>query len=304
MNSKDKLWKKAVRDQQKRLKPNECQKYIRLVLDINFMSAEFGQYLLRTLRESLDLKYELRTLPVNQCVLWERSMGQLLLDPDEVKALSEEWQLEEHVARILKHGELKYLIRMNLLEKYSNELKTNFPGKQHIVLYMKPKDKPSHRETEALLELQILYQLKVHEVPDDVEELLKELQRLSKAIAEAPYKKQKNEPLSGFKRFLANDKKQCVQVEGCKGFGLLFQQHLNRLPLVTLEVAETIIEKYSCPKTLMEDFAYNPDAVKELAELKIKRSGPKALQTDRRIGEVLAGKLKLLYTTREPDALI
>uniref|UniRef100_A0A1B0BHK4 ERCC4 domain-containing protein n=1 Tax=Glossina palpalis gambiensis TaxID=67801 RepID=A0A1B0BHK4_9MUSC len=304
MTSNDKLLKKAIRDQQKRLKPGECLKYVRLVLDIHLISTSFGQSLLRTLRESLDLKYELRNLPVKQCIVWERSAGQLILDPEEVKGLSEEWQLEEHIARILTHGELKHLIKMDLLEKYSNELKCNYPGKQHIILYLKPTEKPSHRETQALLELQILHQLKVYEVPKDMTELVKELQRLSKAIAEAPYKKQKNEPLSGFKKFLANDKKQCVQIEGCNGFRRLFQQHLNRLPLVTLEVAETIIEKYSCPKTLMDDLANNPDAVKELADLKIKRSGLQALQTDRRIGQVLASKLQLLYTTHNPDTLI
>ncbi|XP_030383205.1 crossover junction endonuclease EME1 isoform X2 [Scaptodrosophila lebanonensis] len=139
------------------------------------------------------------------------------------------------------------------------------------------------------------------------DELLALLQRYTKAIAEAPYKHQRAETLHSFKKYLANDKKQCVRVQsgGAASYGRLWQQHLNRLPLVTLEVAESIISHYSCPKRLLDHFDNNTDAVQTLADIKIKRSnGPHPLQTERRIGNVLCSKLHTLYSTRDPNTLI
>lgn len=304
-NKSDKLWKKTVRDQQKRIRPGECQKYIRLVIDSHILSAPYGREFIAELNNAAgELKYDIRTLPIKESIMWERNMGQLALQPNEVNALSDVWQKEDQLVKILTQHELQQMIKSSNLSSLAENFQKHYPGKQHIVLYSRSHEKPTNTISSALIELQILHQLKIMQVDPGSKELVQQLKRLTKAIAEVPYKKQKSEILDTFKKFLANDKKQCVRVEGTNGFGRLWQQHLNRLPLVTLEVAETIIDKYSCPKKLLDDLKTNPDAVKEISDLKIKRSGPVALQTDRRIGNVLSYKLYMLYNSKDPTTLI
>ncbi|XP_073845952.1 methyl methanesulfonate sensitivity 4 [Musca autumnalis] len=307
-NKTEKLRKKNIRDQLKRMKPGECQKYVRLVIDCHIMSAPYGRELIAELNNAMgagDLKYEIRNLPLKETIIWERSVGQLTLAFEQSNALSEEWQREKQVIKLLSQEELQQLIKYQNLGQIAENLTTRYANIQFIVAYLgRPDQKHSTSETNALLELQVMHQLHVLEIANYAKGLVGELKRLNKAIAEAPYKQQKSETMESFKKFLANDKKQCVRVEGTNGFGRLWQQHLNRLPLVTLEVAETIIERYPCPKQLMADLKNNPDAVKEIGDLKIKRSGPKALQTDRRIGNVLAFKLYMLYNSTDPNTLI
>lgn len=304
-NKSDKLWKKTIRDQQKRIKPGECQKYIRLIIDSHVMSAPYGRELLAELNNAVgELKYDIRNLPIKESIIWERSMGQLALRPNEANALTDVWQKEKHIVKILHQQEFQNMMRTNNVIKIGEELSQTYPHMQHIVLFLRTNDKQPPAISSGLIELQVMQQLKVLEVGPCIRELVNQLKRLTKAIAEAPYKQQKSEIMGTFKKFLANDKKQCVRVEGTNGFGRLWQQHLNRLPLVTLEVAETIIEKYSCPKKLMDDVKNNAEAVKEISDLKIQRSGPIPLQTDRRIGNVLAYKLFMLYNSKDPNTLI
>ncbi|XP_011292726.1 uncharacterized protein LOC131803869 [Musca domestica] len=308
MDSKsEKIRKKNIRDQLKRIKPGECQKYVRLVLDCHIMSAPYGRELIAELNTAVgagDLKYEIRNLPLKGSIIWERSVGQLTLAFGEGNALSEDWQREKQVIKLLCQEELQQLARNQNMEKLADDLTTKYPNMHHIVAYLSNDTKHSNSESHALFELQVMHQLQVLEITNYAKGLVSELKRLNKAIAEAPYKQQKSETMESFKKFLANDKKQCVRVEGTNGFGRLWQQHLNRLPLVTLEVAETIIERYPCPKKLIADLKNNPDAVKEIGDLKIKRCGPKVLQNDRRIGNVLAYKLYMLYNSTDPNTLI
>lgn len=306
MDSKaDKLWKKTERDRQKRLRPGECLKYIRLVLDSHILSSYYGKEFLAELKNAKrEIKYDIKTLPISGCISWERNICQLSLEPEKTNGLTDVWQKENHVVRILTYMELNQIIKMKALPTIFDHFHKHYANMQHIVLFLHTNEALSAEMSSALLELQIIHQLKVLQVRPPIKNLATQVVHLTKAVAEIPFKKQKSEVLDTFKKFLVNDNKQCVRVVGTNGLGRLWQQHLNRLPLVTLEVADTIIDKYSCPKKMLDDFENNPNAVKELADLRIKRSGPVALQSDRRIGEVLANKLFMLYNSKEPTQFI
>ncbi|XP_037950174.1 crossover junction endonuclease EME1 [Teleopsis dalmanni] len=308
-NKADKLWKKVIRDQQKRMKPGECLKYVRMVIDNGLISDSFGQEFLAELTSS-QLKYEVRRLQVANCIIWERSVGQRQLLPSDAEEssnpLDEEWKTENQVLQIISANELQYAVKDLSLINLVDKLRSLYPDKQHTIGIMHNEKKKSQNSTisNALIEMQIMHSLNVTEIPAKMAELVALLRRFTKSIAEAPYKQQKSETLGGFKKYLANDKKQCVRVVGTNGFGRLWQQHLNRLPLVTLEIAESIISQYSCPKKLLEEYENNPNATDVIAELRISRGGPQPLQTDRRIGNVLSKKLHTIYNTRDPNALV
>ncbi|KAH8280346.1 hypothetical protein KR018_002925 [Drosophila ironensis] len=300
MSSKvDKLHKQALREQQKRIKPGECMKYVRLVLDVGFVGQELMQQL-----PASGLKFEIRSLPLRHCIIWERNVGQQTLTSG---GLDEAWQAEDQVVQWLSEINFQQAVKHQNLACIGPSLKDAFPECQYTVAIPKlrhSKQSGGSANQEALIELQLLQELHVEQV-DRSQGLLPLLQRFTKSIAEAPYKKQRNESLGCFKKYLANDKKQCVRVEQGNGYGRLWQQHLNRLPLVTLEVAESIIAHYPCPKQLLDHFSTHPEAVQSLADLKIKRgNGPQPLQTERRIGNVLSNKLYTLYHARDPNTLI
>ncbi|XP_034110241.1 crossover junction endonuclease EME1 [Drosophila albomicans] len=298
-NKMDKLQKQAIKEQQKRIRPGECLKYVRLVLDTGLQQHSLGQELIALLN-STDLKYEIRSLPARNCILWERNVGQQTFVAGSA-ALDDAWQMEPQVLKIFSKREFQEQ-QLGCLGVQLHEAFTISNSKFTVIV-----PRLRGNEANALIELQLLQQLQVEQLPPPhAQELLGLLQRYTKAIAETPFKRQRQVILGSFKKYLANDNKQCVRVEQGHGFGRLWQQHLNRLPLVTLEVAESIIAQYPCPKRLLEHFHNDPkDAIQLLADIKIKRSnGPQPLQSERRIGNVLSTKLHTLYNTRDPNTLI
>lgn len=300
----EKLRKQALREQQRRIKPGECLKYVRIILDTGFMGQEVLQQLALT-----DLKYELRSLPLSHCIFWERNVGQQTLATGTTNTgLDDAWQRENQVVRWLSESSFLQAVKRQDLACIGPQLRDAFPDCQYTVVLPKLRHgkNSSSANQDALIELQLLQELHVEQLDrPESQNLLMFLQRYTKSIAEAPYKKQRNESMGCFKKYLANDKKQCVRVDQGNGFGRLWQQHLNRLPLVTLEVAESIIAQYPCPKRMLDHFSDDPDAVQTLADMKIRRcNGPQPLQTERRIGNVLSNKLYTLYNARDPNTLI
>lgn len=307
-NKADKLLKQAIREQQKRIRPGECQKYVRLVLDVGLLRIPLGQELISELNNT-DMKYEIRSLGAKNCIIWERNVGQhtLVAVPGaSTTGLDDAWRVEQEVLQLLTESDFQRAMKQNTLACIGPMLHDAFPAPNIQFTVVLPRLRHGSNEANALIELQLLQQLHIEQLAEPMaKELLALLQRYTKAIAETPYKQQRQAILGSFKKYLANDNKQCVRVEQGNGYGRLWQQHLNRLPLVTLEVAESIIGQYPCPKTMLDHFANDPQAVQTLADVKIKRSnGPQPLQTERRIGNVLSSKLYTLYNARDPNTLI
>lgn len=307
-NKADKLLKQAIREQQKRIRPGECQKYVRLVLDVGLLRIPLGQELISELNNT-DIKYEIRSLGAKNCIIWERNVGQhtLVTVPGaSTTGLDDAWRVEQEVLQLLMESDFQRAMKHNTLACIGAKLHDAFPAPNIQFTVVLPRLRHGSNEANALIELQLLQQLHIEQLAEPMaKELLALLQRYTKAIAETPYKQQRQAILGSFKKYLANDNKQCVRVEQGNGYGRLWQQHLNRLPLVTLEVAESIIGQYPCPKSMLDHFANDPQAVQTLADVKIKRSnGPQPLQTERRIGNVLSGKLYTLYNARDPNTLI
>ncbi|XP_034479147.1 probable crossover junction endonuclease EME2 [Drosophila innubila] len=313
-NKADKLLKQAIKEQQKRIRPGECQKYVRMVLDAGLLRIPLGQELISQLNNT-DMKYEIRSLPASNCIIWERNVGQQTFVPVTAAGstgLEDAWQMERQVLRLFTESDFQRALKDQNLACIGPRLHDAFPLPNCQFTVVVPRlrhgkhSNSSSSEANALIELQLLQQLHVEQLAQPQgQELLALLQRYTKAIAETPYKQQRQAILGSFKKYLANDNKQCVRVDQGHGFGRLWQQHLNRLPQVTLEVAESIISQYPCPKRLLEHFSSDSNAVQTLADIKIRRgNGPQPLQSERRIGNVLSSKLYTLYNTRDPNTLI
>lgn len=313
-NKVDKLLKQAIKEQQKRIRPGECLKYVRIVLDAGLLRVPLGQELISQFNNT-DLKYEIRSLPASNCIIWERNVGQQTFVPVTAAGsteLEDAWRMERQVLRVFTESDFQRALKDHNLACIGPKLHDAFPMPNCQFTVVVPRlrhgkqSNSSNNEANALIELQLLQQLHVEQLAQPhCQELLALLQRYTKAIAETPYKQQRQAILGSFKKYLANDNKQCVRVEQGNGYGRLWQQHLNRLPQVTLEVAESIISQYPCPKSLLDHFSNDPNAIQMLADIKIKRgNGPQPLQSERRIGNVLSTKLYTLYNARDPNTLI
>lgn len=65
-----------------------------------------------------------------------------------------------------------------------------------------------------------------------------------------------HEKYENFNFFIRNDNKDCVQVEDDIGLKNLWQQHLMKMPLTTLEKAQSIMEIYPTPGDLIKVCMY------------------------------------------------
>lgn len=305
IDNSEKLRKKLIQEQQKRIKPGECLKYVRAVIDEDVLHPDVGQSLLSLLIDS-NVSHVLRKQKSNRTILWERNVGQQIFNPidcDQVYNLSEKYELETQLLRIFSGKEFHNSIEDKTIHEVVKNVKESFPDMKLslVVVGVLPKCRNTlDRETD-FVELQILYECSILFVnnPQGLAELI---ERFTKAVAEIPFRKQKSSVTACSSQYLLNDNKDCVRVEGTNGLGRLWQQHLNRLPLVTLDVAQSIQNNYSCPKKLLQEFN-TPDGQNTLANLKISR-GAVPLASERRIGDVLSKKLYTLYNSMDPNEIL
>ncbi|XP_055848643.1 crossover junction endonuclease EME1 [Episyrphus balteatus] len=305
INNSDKLKAKLIREQQKRIKPGECLKYIRAVIGEDVLQPEVGLSLLSQLTD-LQISHVLRKQKCNRTIFWERNVGQQIfnsMEDNDLYNLNEKYELEPQFLRIFSGKEFHELIEDKSIHERITNVKTTFPDMKLslVVVGVLPKCRNTLERETAFVELQILYECSVLFV-NNSQGLAELLGRFTKAVAEIPYRKQKSSVAASSSQYLLNDNKDCVRVEGTNGLSRLWQQHLNRLPLVTLDVAQSIQNKYPCPKKLLEEFD-NPDGQTSLANLKISR-GAVPLASERRIGDVLSKKLYALYNSLDPNEIL
>lgn len=65
-------------------------------------------------------------------------------------------------------------------------------------------------------------------------------------------RKAENEKYENFNFYIKNDNKDCVQVEDDIGLKNLWQHHLTKMPLTTIDKAQSIIQEYPMPNNLIQ----------------------------------------------------
>lgn len=300
----DKLAARELREQQKRIRPGECQKYVRLVLDEQLIQQRhFGSRLQKVL-EQKGLNYCVRPLDHPNVIFWERQQFNSSGGRDGL----DDWKREDHIISVLTHDELLTLYDGKSLGELCQNLTKSYPNGYFVILLLHP-PKSSLEVAGALFELQIVHHLNVIQVPltNDLMAMLEELKRLTKSVAEIPFKQQKEAAVSRFRKYLLNDNRQCVRVEGTNGFKRLWIQQLTRFPKVSFAVANTIVEEYSCPKKLIDAFQTSPtETIQKISNLPVNRGSDAEGQqvNSRRIGNAIAQKLHTFFTATDPNTLI
>uniref|UniRef100_A0A8B9Z8L3 Essential meiotic structure-specific endonuclease 1 n=1 Tax=Anas platyrhynchos TaxID=8839 RepID=A0A8B9Z8L3_ANAPL len=124
----------------------------------------------------------------------------------------------------------------------------------------------------------------------------------SKAVAEAPYKRQQEK--TGFSFYLENKWCRGVKVDPSgKGLFEVWKRQIQQFNRVSLEMAEAVVTAYPSPQLL--DQAYSRCSSEQerenlLANILVRR-GEGVTATSRRIGPELSRRIYLQMTSHDPD---
>ncbi|KGL78186.1 Crossover junction endonuclease EME1, partial [Tinamus guttatus] len=154
---------------------------------------------------------------------------------------------------------------------------------------------------DALVDLLLQTNVQVR-LAESLEELVEFVTMFTKAVAEAPYKRERENTGFSF----------CVENEGCRGVkldptgkGLLevWKRQIQQFNRVSLDMAEAIVSAYPSPQLLVQ--AYSKCSSEEeqehmLANIVVRR-GEGVTATKRRIGPELSRRIYLQMTSHDPD---
>ncbi|XP_062508074.1 crossover junction endonuclease EME1-like isoform X2 [Corticium candelabrum] len=154
---------------------------------------------------------------------------------------------------------------------------------------------------EVLAELSVYVPCQIHKY-ESGHEIGQYLARMTKAVADAPYDRRKNQ--TALSAILCDVGKGTVKVfEDGSGFGTLWKQQLMQFPSVSAQVAHAIASVYTSVRSLREAYK-NCGSIREaqnlLQDIMVQR-GVGILASNRRVGPELSRKIHAVFTSQHPD---
>lgn len=298
-------------EQERVLKPGECNKYLTAVIDKNIAENMVGQRIIQKLNE-MDIKSQIAGGTTPHTITWKRRINQKIITDEGNVIEFEDIEKDEpylmiilqaeHFVKSIKENEL-----MNTVQAAQEMCPTQLSSTILVVhglkgFCRKHKNKIGIKETEIkLTQLELLANCshRLHETPDDV---ALTVSQISKSIAEEPFKSKQSEKLHQEQLLLTSDVKVSVNENDPDSFARLWNAQLNCLPKVTFDVAQSIAKEYSMPRKLFEAYKTSNNKNKMLEDIPIIKTGP--LSKSRRIGPELSKKIATLLSSKNPDDLL
>ncbi|XP_044259286.1 crossover junction endonuclease EME1 [Tribolium madens] len=336
----EKALKGALAASKKNTKPTECIKFVVAIIDYNIINEHYGNDLISALQVK-DIKYKTETQIFPRTITWIRQKQSHLINDHGKLILSSTEEDTNHLIIIMNCREFIEHVNNNTLcahitsiksvlankiitlvicdlqsyHKYQknrkyNEMRTQVTNEKlrktsNIELF---RDFPTVGKDQiafALTELELFCSCS-HRMIESGPELGQMVAQFTKAIAEIPYKQQKQDSYQT-EWFVAGDNRDCVNVDkDGNGLRRLWNQALTTFPLASLETAEAISSRYPNVSALMK--AYDECQSKEDAELLLqdlpirRAAGPFSIT--RRIGTELSKKLYNFFNSMDGEALL
>ncbi|KAF2880712.1 hypothetical protein ILUMI_25454 [Ignelater luminosus] len=335
-----KLLKQALQIANKNMKPEECIKFITVMLDTEIMNERYGGEILNAL-QGAEVTYKLQSQLIPYTITWNRKLQTHFLDENEKLIPTSEIVETDEVLLIMNWKQIIELIHNRSLlahikslqsVKCNKKLFLVIYGLENYFRYHKNKkqqevrseisqntqkntnkhdknfkDVPKIGKKQlqfALTELQILCSC-CHRLIDGPQDLAMMILQFTKSIAQASYKLEKHQKQEA-EWYICGDNKDCVRVDkNGNGLQRLWQQQLTTFPLARLEHAEAIITQYSTPLSLMEayDNCTKMQGEKLLQDIQIRRAaGP--LTNVRKIGPELSKKIYTFFTSVDGNSVL
>ena len=337
-----KALKQASAEIERAKKPGECQKWVSTTLDPGLLTADYSGEMLTALRAS-ELDYAVEDCIIPYSITWERQIHSVQVDKDMAVKKITTTQREPIVLIVWLWNEVIEKINSNTLLSTFEEMISMLPGNElTVVIYgiedyfrfqktQKNRDVrsevlgtgPTKRKKKeatfdsaprvsrgdvefALAELQVKLNVS-HRCINSKTDLANLVCQFTKAIAEAPFKREKNQKDSDrLDWYAVGDSKDCVTVDKDGNGSLqLWQRQLCQFPLASRETSEAIASLYPSPLSLMKayDRCSMEDAQLLLQDIPVRR-GPGPLSTMRRVGPQLSKKIYTFFTTVDEGCLI
>ncbi|XP_077184034.1 structure-specific endonuclease subunit EME1 [Paroedura picta] len=322
--------KKALAKLQKAQRPKECLKHIQIVLDPGLLQVEGGGQVLTTL-QSMDCSYAIANQAVPCSITWRRKTGIAQAEEDnwiEEPNILVLVLLEDFVSMIRNYKQDSMEGSTVTLQSFVAKIKKKIPGKTVAMAVVgldkyfschsseaKEQGKQRNRKKkalptaelsrvdveEALVGLQLPTGVQVR-ILESWKEFADFAGMFTKAVAEAPFKRERDTPCFSF--CLEGDWIGGAKVD-CSGKGLLqvWKRQFQQFNRVSLEMANAIVARYPSPQLLVQ--AYNTisseqDRQNLLAAIPVRR-GDGVTATTRRVGPELSKRIYLQMTSCNPD---
>uniref|UniRef100_A0A8C6XAC4 Essential meiotic structure-specific endonuclease 1 n=1 Tax=Naja naja TaxID=35670 RepID=A0A8C6XAC4_NAJNA len=333
LQEQEKQRKAALAQLLKAQRPEQCLKHIQIVLDPGLLQINGADEILAAL-QSMESNYVIESQTVPCSITWRRKTGLTQAEEDN-------WTEEPNVLVPVLLPDFIAMIHNSQMEgpaetlqSFVAEITEKIPGKtlslavteleKHFRLKFifqqsgskaQEEGKPRKRKEkaipvsqlsrldveEALVELQLHTGVQV-QVLASWKEFGEFASMFTKAVAEAPFKKEKNK--TSFSFCLEGDWCRGVKVD-CTGKGLLqvWKKQIQQFNRVSLEMANAIVARYPSPLLLMQ--AYDSHTSEQerhnlLAEVPVRR-GDGMTMTTRRVGPDLSKRIYLQMSSHNPD---
>lgn len=265
------------------------------MLDTQILNETFGTGIVTSVTD-YELSYKVRNQLTPMTITFERIQG----GAQDVELVEEDTML------LIKSGaEVIRSIEDKILIPEIQSLQELHPDKKLSLLIVglkkyceSAKPRLSRIDIErALTKLQLCTKTS-HRLFESEKDVGLVVAQFGKSIAESAEKRQKSHKMELENLYFANENRDCVKVQDKVGLVRLWQQHLIKLPLVTLETAQAIINVYPMPRNLIEAYKSSPDPVNLLRDVPIRRA------TTRRIGPEMSRKIYNFYSSLNASELL
>nr|XP_012153371.1 PREDICTED: uncharacterized protein LOC100881519 isoform X2 [Megachile rotundata] len=306
---KEKALRAVALKRSKNLKPGECLKFIEVVLDTSIENYPFITDIVNTLLDA-NVRYSINTGLISNSILWKRIVENHYVnesneictatDIETINQIVVIWNWDEVVTKVIDGSFCDSIV--NIKTSLSNYkiilvifgIDDYFTHKKQVKHSGKKKTKRtnacntdefknfqeiSRQELEMCLnEIQIVAKCNSRLI-NTSQDLALMVYQCTKAIAEIPYKLEKNRNLNNkFDWYVMGDNRNTVRVDkDGNGLRRLWQQQLCQFNLSSLEIAEAICSVYSSPSDLVETYmnCTNDEGLNLLKDIPIRRAaGP------------------------------
>ncbi|XP_076301366.1 methyl methanesulfonate sensitivity 4 [Lasioglossum baleicum] len=337
--ARDRALKAIASKNSKNIKPGECMKFIEVVLDKGIERFSCKNEIITTLLDA-SVRYSIREELIPNSIAWKRSIENSYIDEaneictvtdtENVKQILIIWNWDEGVIKVadgsfcttissikatLPNYNMMLVIygigdyfacRKQSKKSGKNGEKTQKTKRKNSYEFKNYPEISKQQLESCLNEIQIITKCSSRLI-NTSEELSLMIYQCTKAIAEIPFKAEKNKSLtSKFDWYVMGDNRNSVRVDkDGNGLKRLWQQQLCQFNLSSLEIAEAICSVYRCPADLME--AYNnctqTEGMNLLKDIPIRRAvGP--LTTSRKVGPELSKKVYIMFTSEDGETLL
>ncbi|XP_054015755.1 crossover junction endonuclease EME1 [Hylaeus anthracinus] len=338
---REKALKTIASKKSKSIQPGECMKFMEVVLDKGIENFGFITDITSTLLDA-NIKYSINKELISNSITWKRNIENsyvnetneicTVVDIEKVNQILVLWNWDEAVTKVADGSFFGSISNIKASLSNYNIMIVIFGIEDYFTYKNQTKNSTKNRAKSKTQKTNTKSNCQFKNFPEilreDLEMCLNEIQiinkcssrlinnsrdlalmvyQCTKAIAEQPYKLEKNTNLtSKFDWYVMGDNRNTVHVDkDGNGLKRLWQQQLCQFNLSSLEIAEAICSVYPCPVDLMQAYkncTYD-EGINLLRDILIRRAaGP--LTTTRKVGPELSKKMYTMFTSKDGERLL